>query len=67
MRAHNPVVIPRNHRVEEALTAAVEQGDLGVTQRLLEVLSNPYAPNAPAAFTAPPPAGAESYQTFCGT
>ncbi len=67
MRAHNPVVIPRNHQVEEALAAAVEHGDLSVTQRLLEIRSDPYAPTAPPAYTTPPPAGAAPYQTFCGT
>ena len=39
MRAHNPAVIPRNHRVEEALEAAVERGDFTLMSKLLEVLS----------------------------
>ncbi len=67
MRAANPAVIPRNHKVEEALSAAVERGELGVMQRLLDVLADPYAATAPAEYTAPPPAGAGLYQTFCGT
>ncbi|MEO5715398.1 MAG: protein adenylyltransferase SelO, partial [Luteolibacter sp.] len=46
MRAHNPAVIPRNHKVEEALAAAVA-GDLTVMHRLLEVLSDPYGNAAP--------------------
>lgn len=64
MRAHNPAVIPRNHKVEEALSAAVE-GDLGVMQRLLEVLAKPYdhAPEYSTPSGLPPGA----YQTFCGT
>ncbi len=66
MAAHNPVVIPRNHKVEEALSAAVT-GDLSVMHRLLEVLATPYAATAPAEYTAPPPAGSARYQTFCGT
>lgn len=41
MKNTNPVVIPRNHRVEEALSAA-EQGDFTVMKKLLDVLSNPY-------------------------
>jgi len=43
MRDSNPAVIPRNHRVEEALEAAVERGDYSVMERLLEVLSKPFA------------------------
>ena len=43
MRNTNPAVIPRNHRVEEALEAAVKQGDYSVMERLLDVLSSPYA------------------------
>ncbi|NQX01530.1 YdiU family protein [bacterium] len=67
MRAHNPAVIPRNHLVEEALAAASERGDLGVTERLLAVLARPYASDAPSEFALPPPSGAPVYQTFCGT
>lgn len=66
MKQHNPSVIPRNHRVEEALAAA-EQGDLRVLKRLLDVLENPYAYTAEQeAYTAPPEDGG-SYRTFCGT
>lgn len=42
MKRRNPVVIPRNHRVEEALKAATEFGDYSVMEQLLEVLSCPY-------------------------
>lgn len=66
MRACNPAVIPRNHKVEEALSAAVA-GDLSVMHRLLDVLAAPYAPAAPSEYTSPPPLGAAAYQTFCGT
>ncbi|MBO7744658.1 YdiU family protein [Paenibacillus sp. MWE-103] len=67
MRAANPAVIPRNHRVEEALAAA-EQGDYGVLERLLAALSDPYA-HAPgqAAFAALPEPAARPYRTYCGT
>jgi uncharacterized protein YdiU (UPF0061 family) len=66
-RAHNPVFIPRNHRVEEALAAA-ERGDLGVMERLMAILSSPYDParDAPEYREPAPDAGA-GYQTFCGT
>ncbi|WP_249662575.1 protein adenylyltransferase SelO family protein, partial [Lysinibacillus fusiformis] len=43
MRQHNPAVIPRNHRVEEALEAAVERDDYRVINNLLKVLAQPYA------------------------
>ena len=66
-RRANPVVIPRNHRVEEALTAA-EAGDLGPFDRLLAALRSPYestAANEP--YRGGPPAGCGPYRTFCGT
>ena len=66
-RAHNPAVIPRNHRVEAALAAA-QQGDLGVMEHLVAVLSAPFDHDKPAPeFRSPSPAGAVPYQTFCGT
>lgn len=42
MQDSNPAVIPRNHRVEEALEAAVEHGDYSVMDRLLDTISNPF-------------------------
>ena len=69
MRAVNPVYIPRNHLVEEALTAASDQADRVLFERLLDVLTHPYeerpgredyAQPAPREFTA-------CYKTFCGT
>ena len=68
MRNSNPALIPRNHRVEEALEAAVEQGDYSVMERLLEVLSSPYA-HAPeqADYCIPPDPPIRPYRTYCGT
>ena len=68
MRRSNPAVIPRNHRVEEALEAAVENGDYRVMERLLHVLSNPYAytPEQEEYAKSPEPTNCP-YQTFCGT
>ncbi|WP_409340615.1 protein adenylyltransferase SelO [Paenibacillus sp. MBLB4367] len=68
MRNSNPALIPRNHRVEEALEAAVEQEDYSVMERLLDVLSNPYA-HAPEQeeYSALPAPSTSPYQTFCGT
>ncbi|MCC3375333.1 YdiU family protein [Cohnella sp. REN36] len=68
MRARNPSVIPRNHRVEEALRAAVEEDDYGVMHRLLGVLAVPYAYSPEQAeYAAPPPSSDRPYRTFCGT
>jgi uncharacterized protein YdiU (UPF0061 family) len=68
MRAHNPAVIPRNHRVEEALLAAVEGGDFAVMERLLGALSRPYE-DLPqnAEYRLPPVPSTRIYRTFCGT
>ena len=37
-----PAIIPRNHRIEQAIEAAVDQEDYGPLEKLLEVLSSPY-------------------------
>ncbi|MNG18439.1 hypothetical protein D3C84_1025050 [compost metagenome] len=68
MRSSNPAIIPRNHRVEEALEAAVEQGDYSVMERLLAALSQPYAytPEQNAYCVLPSYEG-RPYRTFCGT
>lgn len=68
MRESNPAVIPRNHRVEEALEAAAERGDYSVLQRLLDALADPFA-HAPgqAEFGSPPEPSNVPYRTFCGT
>lgn len=67
MRAANPCVIPRNHRVEEALAAA-DRDDLSVLHRLLAVLASPYERDpAVAPYRDPPPADQCGYRTFCGT
>ncbi|MBM7693516.1 uncharacterized protein YdiU (UPF0061 family) [Peribacillus deserti] len=67
MRNSNPAVIPRNHRVEAALEAAVKEGDYSVMQRLLQVLSNPYAHSPEQAEYGALPASSAPYRTFCGT
>lgn len=66
--ASNPAVIPRNHRVEEALEAAVEQGDYTVMERLLNVLSKPYAHTPePDDYYTGPSESTRRYRTYCGT
>lgn len=64
----NPAVIPRNHRVEAALNAAVKNRDLSEMMELLKVLENPYAYTGDQyPYMEPPPADACRYRTFCGT
>lgn len=64
----NPAVIPRNHRVEEALLAATESDDLSVLHRLVAVLQCPFDRHAEsAAYRTPPPPSQCRYRTFCGT
>ncbi|MGE5818094.1 MAG: protein adenylyltransferase SelO [Deltaproteobacteria bacterium] len=68
MRRANPAFIPRNHRVEEALSAAVERGDYAPFETLLNILSRPFDDQPEfAAFAEPAPEGRGRYQTFCGT
>ncbi len=68
MQANNPAIIPRNHRVEEALSAAAEQGDYSLMQRLLAAVANPFADMPEYRDYRTPPAPSErAYQTFCGT
>jgi uncharacterized protein YdiU (UPF0061 family) len=68
MRKSNPVVIPRNHKVEEALAAAVDRGDLRPMNRLLEALANPFEDSPEKQnYREPAPDGGVPYQTFCGT
>jgi len=67
MRAVNPTVIPRNHRVEEALSAAEEHDDLTVLHRLLAALASAYEATPSSAPYQEPPAEEGRYRTFCGT
>lgn len=69
MHRVNPKVIARNHIVEEALNAAVANGDMTLVRRLLNVLKTPYdAFTGDSIYTQPPPAMFDAeYKTFCGT
>ncbi len=67
MRSVNPAVIPRNHRVEEALSAAEDHNDLSVLHRLLAALAKPYEVGADFAAYREPSPDDGNYQTFCGT
>ncbi|WIM99452.1 YdiU family protein [Actinoplanes oblitus] len=63
----NPVYIPRNHLVEEALAAATD-GDLSPVERLVEVVSDPFRERPGLArYAEPAPGDFGPYRTFCGT
>lgn len=67
MRATNPAFIPRNHRVQQAIDAAVE-GDLGPFDTLLAVTTRPYDDHPEHTDHLQPPEPDEIvHQTFCGT
>ncbi|RYE95052.1 MAG: hypothetical protein EOO75_00290, partial [Myxococcales bacterium] len=67
-RRVNPAFIPRNHRVEQLITAAVRQGDFGPFEAFHRVLARPYDDQPESASWAEPPAREERVQaTFCGT
>ena len=67
MRSSNPIVIPRNHKVEEALNAANEN-NLELLKNLLTVLENPYADQKNILdYQSPLPITEKKFQTFCGT
>ncbi len=69
MRRSNPILIPRNHHVEAALTAAVDDGDVAPFQRLLDAVRRPFDddPRFTDLTAAAPPAVTARYRTFCGT
>ena len=67
MKKNNPTVIPRNHKVEEALAEA-DKGSLDKMKKLLAILKNPYEnQNNIQEYQSPAPSSNEKYQTFCGT
>ena len=67
MRAVNPLYIPRNHLVEQAIAAALE-GDMSVTEKLLAVIQQPYTErDSFTSFTLPPTPEERVCRTFCGT
>ena len=65
MKKNNPIVIPRNHKVEEALEAA-NNNDLSLTNKLLSILNKPYDNQNDIDDYQSPSSNIE-YQTFCGT
>jgi uncharacterized protein YdiU (UPF0061 family) len=68
MRRANPAFLPRNHRVEEALEAAVRRADFQPFETLVDVLGRPYEAQPERAYLADPPGPEQrAYKTFCGT
>ena len=68
MKRANPAFIPRNHRVEEVLAAAIHGDDYAPFETLSRVLAKPYDDQPEyERFSDPPPAGQAPYRTFCGT
>ena len=66
MRANNPLVIPRNHKVEEVLKEA-DHSNLKPINQMVEILSKPYAKHQNILDYQVSPSLVEKYQTFCGT
>jgi serine/tyrosine/threonine adenylyltransferase len=68
MHAANPRYIPRNHRIEQAIRAAEDDGDFSLFHELLEVVKYPFAEQPKfAKYASPPAEGEEVLRTFCGT
>jgi len=68
MDSLNPIYIPRNHKVEEALAAAVDMEDLVPFKKLLNVLTHPFDEfEGNEDYAEPAPPTEIPYKTFCGT
>jgi uncharacterized protein YdiU (UPF0061 family) len=68
MRAANPAFIPRNHLVEEAISAAVNDGYFAPFESLVTALSMPYEDQPTfGCYVDPPRPDQVVHQTFCGT
>ena len=67
MSSVNPIVIPRNHKVEEALEAA-NNNDLTLLKKLINILKKPYNNQLEITdYMSPNSSSDKKYQTFCGT
>ncbi|WP_348661277.1 hypothetical protein, partial [Croceibacter atlanticus] len=68
MRITNPLIIPRNHKVEEALNAASINNNLAPMNNLLRYLKKPYNKQSGITdYQSPPEPSEQTYKTFCGT
>ena len=67
MKKSNPIIIPRNHKVEEVLADA-DKGGFDKMKKLLDVIKNPYGNQTNIEeYQLPAPSNNKKYQTFCGT
>lgn len=68
MRKHNPLVIPRNHHVEELIQECEQSGNARPAEKFLQVLRSPYEELPQTSqYQDPPRDGDKGYKTFCGT
>ena len=67
MKKYNPIIIPRNHQVEKALSAAVDNGDYTVLNDLVTALKNPFDYDNIVEEYMAPPENNIPYKTYCGT
>ena len=67
MRKVNPLVIPRNHLIEDALKHATEMNDINKVHKLLKVMQNPYDSISTTSECQLTPPLEENYVTYCGT
>ena len=66
MRSVNPLIIPRNHKIEEVLNEA-NNNNIKPLNELLKILTNPYSEQKDMLDFQIPSTSNEKYQTFCGT
>lgn len=68
MNSANPLYIPRNHRIESVIGAAVNQGDYAPMEEMLQVLLAPFTEQqGMSRYADPAPVDSAPYKTFCGT
>ena len=68
MNNFNPIFIPRNHLVEEAIDNLVENNDLSLFNNLLDILKEPFSEKKnKVKFAKPPNKSQDIKNTFCGT
>ena len=68
MRKNNPVIIPRNYRIEEVLKTSVDCSNFSPLYDFLEALKKPYDDQLRnTAYHSPPTQDKKAYKTFCGT
>lgn len=68
MKLANPAFIPRNHRVQQALTAAMDENDFGPFETLLQIVTHPFDDQpGREEFTLPAEPTERVFRTFCGT